>query len=861
MGVQNLWLLLTPAAQKIPESQLASKRLAIDVSIWVIHILHGSLSLGSSSFENIHLLAIFKRLIKLLSLGIKPVFVFDGKVPNLKKRTVAERAGSRKINIRKVAEKLIVKQLEGKKIAKVCLNKEEASENEEMEYEEEDIEQPKDVLQIFEEEVEKEGIKTLLHENKMSFEEFEKMDYVRQRALIRDLKQRALEKKQEKLKNIENKAEFSKIQMQEYLKMVEKKKEIEGRKKELGEKVNQEIVNENMQKIQEVGGLQAGAKIQISKDFLVIKKQQDPEIERLRNLMGKIQKPERRYKKDKLKECSEKLNKLIESKEIEPEKKNGSEKQEDNKNAKPENGTQNMFIDKLKDEFEGIGENKIGKMENPSIVEQITKKEKQNLNIESSNLIKITGDSNEENKQNEIKKENYDNKKTIESPKKTPQNADGEFMRPLDKVKNEKEAVQIDLKKIESLRKEFHEEEVRRMVSCHQSRSSSKSSKQKNPTIILSQAKITQEISENSNFNTTAPDENSNMQKSHHSLTQEEILKEIEKMDSLNPNEETCDPEMTDDFLRLSNLNSLGDSLTTKFEQIKNLLQLFGVPWVESPFEAEAQCAYLEMRGLVDGIITEDSDVFLFGGRKVYRKLFAGNSNQVDFYDIRKIEKELGLNREKLISTALFLGSDYTIGVKGVGIVNAMEIVNAFETIESLERFKAWAEKPDILLEDCQNFYRNIPLKELQYKHFHKNYKNNWEFPDDFPNSEVVDAYQNPAVDDSLEPFLWNEPDIESLKEFCRDVFEWGPDRIDEAGFELAKIIKKMRENNGQKKIEDYFSEKMMGVVKSKRLQAAIKGMRPEEEKEEEEEEELRREIEQLEDLNMFKFKRVKESE
>lgn len=861
MGVQNLWLLLTPAAQKIPESQLASKRLAIDVSIWVIHILHGSLSLGSSSFENIHLLAIFKRLIKLLSLGIKPVFVFDGKVPNLKKRTVAERAGSRKINIRKVAEKLIVKQLEGKKIAKVCLNKEETSENEEMEYEEEDIEQPKDVLQIFEEEVEKEGIKALLHENRMSFEEFEKMDYVRQRALIRDLKQRALEMKQEKLKSIENKAEFSKIQMQEYLKMVAKKKEIEERKKELGEKVNQEIVNENMQKIQEVGGLQAGAKIQISKDFLVIKKQQDPEIERLRNLMGKIQKPERRNKKDKLKECNEKLNRLIESKEIEPEKKNESGKQEEYKNEKPKNETQNMFIDKLKDE---IVENKIGKMENPSITEQITKKEKQDLNIDSSSksIKEIGGDSNEKNKQNEKKQENYENKNllTIESPKKTPQKADGEFMRPLDKKLVEKEAVQIDdLKKIESLRKEFHEEEVRRMVSCNQSRSSSKSSKQKNPTIILSQPKNTQEISENSNANTIAPDENSNMQKSHHSLTQEEILKEIEKMDSLNPNEETSDQEMTDDFLSLSNLNSLGDSLTTKFEQIKNLLQLFGVPWVESPFEAEAQCAYLEMRGLVDGIITEDSDVFLFGGKKIYRKLFGGNSNQVDFYDIRKIEKELGLNREKLISAALFLGSDYTIGVKGVGIVNAMEIVNAFETIESLERFKAWAEKPDILLEDSQAFYRNIPLKELQYKHFHKNYKNNWEFPDNFPNSEVVDAYQNPAVDDSLEPFVWNEPDIQSLKEFCRDVFEWGPDRIDEAGFELAKILKKMRENNGQKKIEDYFSGKMMGVVKSKRLQAAIKGMRPEDEKEEEDE--FRREIEELEDLNMFKYKRMKESE
>ena len=239
--------------------------------------------------------------------------------------------------------------------------------------------------------------------------------------------------------------------------------------------------------------------------------------------------------------------------------------------------------------------------------------------------------------------------------------------------------------------------------------------------------------------------------------------------------------------------------------ECQTLLRLFGIPYITAPMEAEAQCAELVRLSLVDGIVTDDSDTFLFGGTRVYKNMF--NSNKfVECYLTDDLEKELSLSRLELISLAQLLGSDYTEGLPGVGPVTAVEILSEFPGRDGLEEFRTWWQ--DVQL---QNRPKDSDVGSAFRRKFRKSQGAKLFLPPAFPSSAVADAYLHPEVDKSTEQFQWGIPDVEGLRQFLMATIGWSKERTDEVLVPVIKDMNRRDVEGTQSNITRYF-EGSVGV-------------------------------------------------
>lgn len=99
----------------------------------------------------------------------------------------------------------------------------------------------------------------------------------------------------------------------------------------------------------------------------------------------------------------------------------------------------------------------------------------------------------------------------------------------------------------------------------------------------------------------------------------------------------------------------------------------------------------------IDGIISQDSDCFAYGAKRVFRNFSvarqgnaASQAGMVDVYDLDKINQHLDIGRHKIVAMALLNGCDYCEGVGGVGKDGIRKLFDRYGETEILEVLRSW---------------------------------------------------------------------------------------------------------------------------------------------------------------------------
>ncbi|TFK22939.1 hypothetical protein FA15DRAFT_688153 [Coprinopsis marcescibilis] len=252
------------------------------------------------------------------------------------------------------------------------------------------------------------------------------------------------------------------------------------------------------------------------------------------------------------------------------------------------------------------------------------------------------------------------------------------------------------------------------------------------------------------------------------------------------------------DFKRGKKVNKTASKLIPGMKQI---VEAFGFEWRTAPGEAEAELAYLNRIGAIDGILSDDVDNFLFGATTVIRNSsnnLSGNRSNPILNAIGKDDKnhswvfelsditsnpQIGLDRGGLILIGLLSGGDYQQeGLERCGIKTAVALARCgfgetlYKAATTLRR-----EQLDNFLDNWRHEVKHEIMTNSRGIIGRKMPSLARSMTSAFPNVDILLSYVNPITSESMgRPYSpndirWNkEPDIAKLAETCEFYFEWG---------------------------------------------------------------------------------------
>nr|CAB3245726.1 flap endonuclease 1 [Phallusia mammillata] len=214
----------------------------------------------------------------------------------------------------------------------------------------------------------------------------------------------------------------------------------------------------------------------------------------------------------------------------------------------------------------------------------------------------------------------------------------------------------------------------------------------------------------------------------------------------------------------------------------KKLLRLMGVPVVEAPTEAEAQCATLVKSGKVYATATEDMDALTFHSNRLLRHMTFSEARKMPIQEFvyDRVLSEMEFTHEQFVDLCILLGCDYCEHIRGIGPKRAFDLLKQHKSIEKI-------------------------LQSIDTKKY--------TVPEDWVYKEARQLFLQPDVSEASNVELkWTEPDVEGIVKFMVEEKGFNEDRIRNG----IKKIEKSRQTSTQGRLDDFFKV-MPSTPKTKR--------------------------------------------
>jgi 5'-3' exonuclease len=169
------------------------------------------------------------------------------------------------------------------------------------------------------------------------------------------------------------------------------------------------------------------------------------------------------------------------------------------------------------------------------------------------------------------------------------------------------------------------------------------------------------------------------------------------------------------------------------FTLIKELLDILKIPYYTSPGEAEKMCAKLCIDGIIDGVLSEDTDLLAYkcpvflSKIDMYREVFV----QINY---KELLDNLQLNSDEFLDVCIMCGNDYNTNIPKIGSIKSYDKIQKYKNIETFEH-ETKINTDNLNYLECRemfNYFVNYNIAEIpfcgipEYKEF-KNFivKNN----------------------------------------------------------------------------------------------------------------------------------------